>query len=92
MCRRYANIVSIIVNDWNARHDETLSEFVKRTVIVRSVNFHWWKVLFSVDRNTEIKAQIKRIFDNVNAEWKAKEIRRLTINRTINLKRIIRGT
>ena len=92
MCRRYANIVSIIVNDWNARHDETLNEFVKRTVIVRSVNFHWWKVLFSVDRNTEIKAQIKRIFDNVNAEWKAKEIRRLTINRTINLKRIIRGT
>lgn len=92
MCRQNANIVSIIINDWNARHNETLTEFAKRTVIVRSVNFHWWKVLFSVDRNTEIKAQIKRIFDNVNAEWKAKEIRRLTINRTINLKRIIRGT
>ena len=92
MCRRYANIVSIIINDWNARHNETLTEFVKRTVIVRSVNFHWWKVLFSADKNTEIKAQIKRIFDNVNAERKAKEIRRLTIKRTINLKRIIRGT
>jgi hypothetical protein len=49
MCRRNANIVGIIVNDWNARHDETLSEFVKRTVIASSVNFHWWEVLFSND-------------------------------------------
>ena len=49
MCRRYANIVGIIVNDWNARHYETLSEFVKPRVIVDSVNFHWWEVLFSND-------------------------------------------
>ena len=81
MCRRYANIVSIIVNDWNARHDETLSKFIKRTVIVRSVNFHWWKVLFSADRNTGLKAQIKRMIDKINAALKAKEIRCPTIEK-----------
>ena len=92
MCRRYANIVGIIVNDWNARHEETLSEFVKSTVIVRSVNFHWWEVLFSADRNTETATQINRMIDKINAEWKAKEIRHPTIEKTINLKRIINLT
>tara|TARA_B100000767_G_scaffold238583_1_gene233390 strand:+ start:513 stop:719 length:207 start_codon:yes stop_codon:yes gene_type:complete len=68
MCRRYANIVRIIVNDWNARHDETLSEFVKRPVVVRSVNFYWLEVLFSVDESTEMETQIKRMIDDINDE------------------------
>ena len=83
MCWRHANIVSIVINYWNVRHDLALNELVGSTVIVCHINFpsaaflHWQGSQYKV-RSTafqRLKNQVmlvnprKPVADTSACEW-----------------------